>query len=516
MSLVEEVKKVLTTTSVSDGSSSGSTAGSVVASNPIETTASTPSTTQIANDFSTTDIHTQTKAEEEKEKEKKNQQYNSSLPLWYQADTYKDEDEGKDTTTITNEDVSEALNEIVAFELSEKGKEDTVFYSDNYYQGFTNNGKVINGSCTEGGMRKAIVGGSKYITVTNSDGVTMSGVEAMADSYDSVLDLYTQSQFEKVLEEYGYGTFSNNNNFIKHVDEIREKYGIDIKEVATQNPDGTTAIDGISHRTFEISLIDENGNIIEDAEGNKSTILFGDWVIPDGTAQGAEFDFISVIDQAGYDCISKADFMNNEAFAANPEFQDANGNYDAGKAYAHVLGQIETELGNLKSGKGSDLVKASEQTINEATYVSSTFTWWSAGGNGQYYSNSGLNPTTAGEIDADLVAKYDVDGDGDLNEDELKTMIENEVEDKDGAEKDKAKGATVVDNSDNQQATGGVATVSVQDIMDEAQKGFETRLDELKRENPEMTEDEIIYQAADELAKKYDLEANDIIDTYKY
>lgn len=345
----------------------------------------------------------------------------SNLPVWLQMGNYESADEDKN---VSEQTISGALNRIVQFELSEKGKSETIFYSDNYNQGFTHNGKVVNGSCTEGGMKKAILGGDKYISVTNSDGETKSGVEAMADSYDSVLDLLTQSQFQKVLQEYGYGTFGSKNcGFMKHVDEIRQKYGIDIKEVPTLNPDGSPAVDGICHRTYEISLVDENGNIIEDAEGNKSTILFGDWVIPDGIAQGAEFDFISVIDEAGYDAVSKADFINNEAFASNPEFQDANGNYDPGKAYNYVINQLYNDFKNMDNGQGQ-YMKSSSQTINEATYTASTFTWWSAGGSEQYYGRSGLDASLLGGVASELEKAFDFDNDGVLSEAEQAKMEE--------------------------------------------------------------------------------------------
>ena len=54
---------------------------------------------------------------------------------------------------------------------------------------------------------------------------------------------------------------------------IREKYGIDIKMVETKNADGSRAVAGIQDRTFEISLIDKDGNIIEDAEGKYAHII---------------------------------------------------------------------------------------------------------------------------------------------------------------------------------------------------------------------------------------------------
>lgn len=430
----------------------------------------------------------------------------SNLPIWLQMGSYESQDEDRD---VTEEDISNALNKIVKFELSEKGKENTVFYSDKYNEGFTHNGKVVNGSCTEGGMKKAILGGSDYITVTNKDGETMSGVEAMAASYDSVLDLLTQSQFQKVLAEYGAGTFSDGNstcNFLKHADEIREKYGIDIKEVSTQNEDGSTAVNGISHRTFEISLVDENGNIIEDADGNKSTILFGDWVIPDGCAQGAEFDFISVIDECGFDCVSKADFIDNEAFASNPEFQDENGNYDAGKAYAYVISQLENDFNNMKSGGEGQYMKSGEQTINEATYVGSTFTWWGKGGDSKYYNNSGLDSSlTGGSFD---LSTYDLDGDGELSEEELAKAQESQEKAEKEEKEEKTTASTTTSQSNSTQATAGVQNV---EIAFKTVKDLNREIAKLQESNPNADIEEVI----DDYAKQNGLDAKDLKEAYK-
>lgn len=435
---------------------SSSTETSPVASN-------SPTAAQIANDFNNQDdVFTQTANEEKKD----NKTNNTKFPTWYQINSYNDDNDGG-ASTVTAEGISAALNDIVKYELSEKGKEDTIFYSDKYNQGFTHNGKVVNGSCTEGGMKKAILGGSKYITVTDASGETLSGVEAMAKSYDSVLDLYTQEQFKKVLADPklgGYGTFTTNCNFLKHTDEIREKYGIDIKVIETQNADGSRAVAGIQNRTFEISLVDEKGNIIEDENGNKSTILFGDWVIPDGCAQGAEFDFISVIDQAGFDCVSKADFIDNEAFKNDPQFQDANGNYDPGKAYAHVIGQLENEFNNVKAGKESEMMRASDQTINEASYKGCTFTWWSAGGGGEYYGKSGLDAEFLGGVNSYLEKAFDANNDGILSEEEQAKMAESLANEKEPTEAEAAARAekAAADANDPRTGTQASTTASVE------------------------------------------------------
>ena len=421
----------------------------------------------------------------------------SNMPIWLQMDSYKDIYD--DSSNIEEKDVSDALNRVVAFEVSEKGKADTLFYSDKYNQGFTHNGKVVNGSCTEGGMKKAIIGGEKYITVTNAEGETMSGVEAMADSYDSVLDLYTQAQFEKVLEEYGWGTFGDGCQFMKpeNLADIRKKYGIDIKMVETKNADGSRAVAGIQDRTFEISLIDKDGNIIEDAEGKKSTILFGDWVIPDGCAQGAEFDFISVIDQAGYDCISKADFIDNPAFASNPEFQ-TDGQYDPGKAYAYVLGQIEGELGKNENGTGSDILHSGDENYKTYKgYTGCTFTWWSAGGDGGYYANSGLSAEFAGGLSSEQLAAMDTNGDGIISDEEASVYGETS-EATDDEDKKKTEEAEGTNNANQASQQAGAQQTSQAEITYSNINEVSYMIAEAQAENPDADIQEIVTEYAED------------------
>jgi hypothetical protein len=56
----------------------------------------------------------------------------------------------------------------------------------------------------------------------------------------------------------------------------------------------------------------DNAEILEDAAGKKGSIIFADCLTSDGTAQGAEMNLSSILDQMGYECVSKADFMGQE------------------------------------------------------------------------------------------------------------------------------------------------------------------------------------------------------------
>ena len=57
---------------------------------------------------------------------------------------------------------------------------------------------------------------------------------------------------------------------------------------------------------------DPNAEVITDEFGKKGSFIFSDCLIPDGVANGAEINLSSILDTMGYECISKADFIDNE------------------------------------------------------------------------------------------------------------------------------------------------------------------------------------------------------------
>lgn len=198
---------------------------------------------------------------------------------------------------------------------------------------------------------------------TNGDGevteddelVTTSLVDAIVDSFDSELDLYIEAQLERVITEYGAkaGIVNNLRCIFGSPDSeaLKELARLGIRADAIGNHDDW------QNRTYTFSLVDMSGlpedatdeeimahvyaddaKILEDSQGNKGSIVFADCLVPDGIAQGAEINMSSVLDQMGYECISKADFIGKQS-------------------------EYNQLIENIKSGLDNDLYASSGDTI---------------------------------------------------------------------------------------------------------------------------------------------------------
>ena len=100
-------------------------------------------------------------------------------------------------------------------------------------------------------------------------------------------------------------------------------------------------------------MVDDLGNIIEDTMGNKASIIWGDWVIPDGFAQGAELNLSSMLDLMGYECISKADFIGHDA------------------EYQQLLSTVESEMNKLDAGQQTTYLRSSG--IDAGEYITKLY-----------------------------------------------------------------------------------------------------------------------------------------------
>lgn len=142
---------------------------------------------------------------------------------------------------------------------------------------------------------------------TNGDGVVEQGEElaladAIAASFDSELDLYIQEKVNEAMRKFG----SCSKGYLgeKAQKWLKDNYNIVVEAVGSEEKQ--------TNRAYAFSLVDENGNVIQDANGKKGSYIFADCLIPDGYAQGAEVNLSSILDQMGYECISKADFIGHE------------------------------------------------------------------------------------------------------------------------------------------------------------------------------------------------------------
>ena len=173
-------------------------------------------------------------------------------------------------------------------------------------------------------------------------------LDAVADSFDSELDLYIQDKLEKIIEKYG----PNSQNYLSSgaIAELKS-YGIVVESVGGKN--------GNCDRVYSFSLVDENGNVLTDENGKKGSIIFADCLVPDGNAQAAEVQLSSILDSMGYDCISKADFIGreDEYWQVLSQVQENinNGLYEGNGSTSSIYGDIKDILisvGSLWSGNG--------------------------------------------------------------------------------------------------------------------------------------------------------------------
>ena len=199
----------------------------------------------------------------------------------------------------------------------------------------------------------------------NVEGEEKALLEAIADSFDSELDLYIQETIREAMQKFG--TCSKGYTSDACLNWLAER-GIRIDAIGTssgEDKDGNGEIDGsYSNRVYTFSMVEipenfddmtteekrayvygEDAKVLQDENGNKGSIVFGDCLIPDGYAQGAEFNLSSILDEMGYECISKADFIGNEDdyFAMMDEFDQMFGvNSDGERTGNGVYTGVET------------------------------------------------------------------------------------------------------------------------------------------------------------------------------
>jgi len=175
----------------------------------------------------------------------------------------------------------------------------------------------------------------------------VSGAEAVAASFDSELDLYIEAQVLAVMEKYGTQCWTGS-----------EFVGFLCEEAKAELAEKGIIVQKLDNRTFTFSLVDKDGNIMEDEAGGKGSIIFGDWIIPDGYAQGAEQNFSSILDMMGHDCVSRADIKDKATYdqiIAKIEERIENGEYGySDKKVNDIYATAETfQSGHGKAGSYS-------------------------------------------------------------------------------------------------------------------------------------------------------------------
>ena len=250
------------------------------------------------------------------------------------------------------------------------GKKDDTTYKSGYDAAFElqkNGNGLFNRSIIDGSydVEKNVLNNEEWRVDlrkdTNNDGkideddelVSTSLCDSIVDSFDSELDLYIQAQVEEIIATYGP---SCGNNFRAIFGSPNSPATIELAKLGIR-ADAVGDHDNWQNRTYTFSLVNMEGTedmtdeeilahvysddakILQDSEGNLGSIILPDCLVADGVAQGAEVNLSSILDQLGYECVSKADFMGNE------------------DAYAELLV-------NVKAGLDNNLYKESESTIN--------------------------------------------------------------------------------------------------------------------------------------------------------
>lgn len=125
--------------------------------------------------------------------------------------------------------------------------------------------------------------------------------EEVAASYDSVLDLVLDLKFAKAMEDiFGSADAMVNWDSLmapKTLQRLKDEYGISLTKTGNY---------------YSLALVDEDGNVIKDENGNLAQHLTTDRFIPDGLSQSNERWIGLFLDAMGYDCVSMLDYSPEE------------------------------------------------------------------------------------------------------------------------------------------------------------------------------------------------------------
>jgi len=147
------------------------------------------------------------------------------------------------------------------------------------------------------------VGNFQSAAVSMERAIGKQWADEMAASYDSVLDLVLDEKLNVAMNEiFGEGSMPNWDSLYGCRDRLLKEYGISI---VCLDPDN-------SHSTYVVSMVDENGNVIQDENGKLAQTIKNDLLMPDGLAQRNEIFNSAVLDMMGYDCVSAIDLTPEE------------------------------------------------------------------------------------------------------------------------------------------------------------------------------------------------------------
>ena len=147
------------------------------------------------------------------------------------------------------------------------------------------------------------VGNFQSAAVSMERAIGKQWADEMAASYDTVLDLVLDEKLNQAMDEiFGEGTMPGWDSLYGARNTLFKEYGILIDCLDPNN----------THKTYSVSLVDENGNVIQDENGKLAQTIKNDLLMPDGLAQINEIFNSAVLDMMGYDCASILDLSPEE------------------------------------------------------------------------------------------------------------------------------------------------------------------------------------------------------------
>jgi hypothetical protein len=123
----------------------------------------------------------------------------------------------------------------------------------------------------------------------------------------------------------------------------------------------------LDHRIYTFSLVDDDGNVIQDEEGNLAQVIMTDKVLPDGYMQGTDKNWNAVLDYVGYNCVSELDYTKEE-WAQIQELANLDNSElgtSSGKKTTDVYKNAKVVVEGHFGGKGSSA--GEENTLTEST-----------------------------------------------------------------------------------------------------------------------------------------------------
>lgn len=225
-------------------------------------------------------------------------------------------------------------------------------------------------------------------------------LDAIADSYDSELDLYINEIVRDVMYNIGendqvnFGSCSKSYLSDAAIEYLASK-GIRADAVGDTNRTyvfslvkmpSKEQIEKMTTEEIMSHVYSDDAEILTDEKGNKGSIIFSDCLIPDGYAQGAEFNLSSILDEMGYDCVSKADF---KGFTEAEYFEYINGMEDliqSGEFDKYSNEGLDKLYGQIKDN--GDFRSGAQNAVN------------------QLWGGRGFAPGTGGGIDGTEAENY--------------------------------------------------------------------------------------------------------------